>query len=324
MIEVSHLFYDYPDCRALDDISFSLPEQSITALVGPNGAGKTTLLRTIATLDEPLSGSIHVDGTDMLNEPRHIHRLLGYLPDHFGLYNNLSVRQCLLYAARSRGISEAQEDQAIHRAIAQVHLEDTLDKGAGTLSRGQRQRLALAQIIIHRPRVLLLDEPASGLDPEARGDLAALMTDLAASGMTLLISSHILAELETYCTAMLVLRQGRLVVHQSIGTQNHSSSAGHADHPPQQRILRLRLTSAQLEHSDALSRTLTDSGLQVLQQAGGVLQAQATLTDTQQAELLAQLLQQGFQLAEFSQYNQSLQERYMETVSAQTTTGAHP
>lgn len=143
MIKVSHLYYDYPALRALDNVSFQLPEGSITALVGPNGAGKTTLLRSMAALETPSSGTIHINGIDALENPREAHLLMGYLPDHFGLYQELSALQCLTYAAWSRGLRGAQAQKAVHWAIEQVQLEAQLAQSAGALSRGQRQRLAL-------------------------------------------------------------------------------------------------------------------------------------------------------------------------------------
>ncbi len=181
------------------------------ALVGPNGAGKTTLLRCMAALEQPIGGSISIDGIDVLNQPRACHRIIGYLSDFFGLYQRLTVRQCLHYVARAQGIAEADCTAAIAAVSRRLFIEDRLEMRPGELSRGLRQRVAIAQAIIHKPRVVLLDEPASGLDPEARHELAELFLDLQSQGMTLLVSSHILAELEAYSTDMLVLRQGRIV-----------------------------------------------------------------------------------------------------------------
>ncbi|CAK0767957.1 hypothetical protein CCP3SC15_3770002 [Gammaproteobacteria bacterium] len=154
--------------RALDQVGFSVPQGSITALVGPNGAGKTTLLRCIAGLDLPLSGKIRVDGIDVLDEPRACHRRVGYLSDSFGLYDTLTVRQCLYYAAEANGVDSARLDEAVQDTAAKLGLTDRLRQRTSELSRGLRQRVAIAQAIIHRPGVVLLDEPAAGLDPEAR------------------------------------------------------------------------------------------------------------------------------------------------------------
>jgi ABC-2 type transport system ATP-binding protein len=222
MIFVNYLTFEYPGLRALDDVSFHIKQGSITALVGPNGAGKTTLLRCMAALEQPVSGSIQIAGIDVLEHPRESHRNIGYLSDFFGLYQRLTVRQCLHFVARAQGIADADCEAAIDEVSRRLQINDRLQMRPGELSRGLRQRVAIAQAIIHKPRLLLLDEPASGLDPEARHELAELFLDLQRSGMTLLVSSHILAELEAYSTDMLVLRQGRIVEQVGIkgATQN--------------------------------------------------------------------------------------------------------
>jgi ABC-2 type transport system ATP-binding protein len=215
-ITVEHLVFEYPNVRALDDVGFSIPRGSITALVGPNGAGKTTLLRCIAALEQPLTGRIRVDEIDVLEEPRRCHRRVGYLSDSFGLYESLSVRQCLHYAAEANGLDPATVADAVRRTADRLGLADRLDQKAGELSRGLRQRVAIGQAIIHDPSLVLLDEPAAGLDPEARHQLSGLFRALKADGMTLLVSSHILAELAEYSTSMLVLKGGRIAGHEQI------------------------------------------------------------------------------------------------------------
>ena len=210
MIDIEGLVFDYPSGRALHGLSFVVRPGAVMALVGSNGAGKSTLMRCIAALDTPHAGRISVVGLDTQRDPRGVHAALGYLPDAFGLYDTLSVRQCLLYAARSRGVDAVDAQPAMALAAAEVGLTDRLDQRAGELSRGLRQRLAIAQAVVHRPRVLLLDEPAAGLDPAARDALAALIRRFAAGGMTLMVSSHLLSELEDYSTEMLMLEGGRL------------------------------------------------------------------------------------------------------------------
>ena len=210
MISAQDVTYDYPAGRALDGVSFEVRRGAVLALVGANGAGKSTLMRCIAALEPPTAGRITVDGVDTRADPRRVHASLGYLPDFFGLYDALPVRRCLVYAARSRGAPADAAEAAAVRAAARVDLSDRLEQRAGELSRGLRQRLAIAQTLVHGPSVLLLDEPAAGLDPEARASLSELIRSLAAEGMTLIVSSHILAELEDYCTEMLMLRDGRI------------------------------------------------------------------------------------------------------------------
>lgn len=211
MIEVKNLIFEYPTKRALHDVSCEIKTGSITALVGPNGAGKTTLIRCIVGLHGPFSGQVLFDGVDVHEHPRDCHRRMAYLSDFFGVYDQLTVRQCLTYTARAYGVSGDQVRTVVEAAAERLNLTDRLREKAGALSRGLRQRLAIAQAIVHEPEFLVLDEPASGLDPEARQSLSMLLIGLRDAGMTLLVSSHILAELEGYCTDMLIMREGRII-----------------------------------------------------------------------------------------------------------------
>ena len=308
MIAASELVYEYPGKRALDQVTFSLAAASITALVGPNGAGKTTLLRCIAGLDEPYAGSIEVAGIDVLRQPRDAHRQIGYLPDHFGLYAELSVRQCLLHAGRARGLTAEALDQRVPEVVSQLDIDEKLDDKAGSLSRGQRQRLAIAQAIIHRPRVLLLDEPASGLDPESRAALSGLMRRLRSEGMTLVVSSHILSELEEYCTGMLVLQQGRVVEHRLLEQVAPLDAV---------RTARLRLSRPMSALREVLSRhdvavsTVDDHGAMFAIRGG----------DDALSSLLQSLLAEGLPVCEFTLEQASLQDAYLKAVEDNR---AHP
>ncbi|NKF23002.1 ABC transporter ATP-binding protein [Solimonas marina] len=301
MIRTSELVYEYPGQRALDRVSFTLAPASITALVGPNGAGKTTLLRCLAALDEPFSGEIEVAGIDVLRQPRDAHRHIGYLPDHFGLYAELSVRRCLLYAGRARGLGGASLEARIGEVATQLEIGSKLDDKAGSLSRGQRQRLAIAQSIIHRPRVLLLDEPASGLDPESRAALSGLMRRLAADGMTLVVSSHILAELEEYCTGMLVMQGGRIAEHRVL------------DQPAETTMRSVRLRVVQT--SEVLAAALADV-VSELQIDGTQARFSFSGDDTALAALLAGLIGHGVAVCEFTIEQTTLQDAYLLAVEA--------
>jgi ABC-2 type transport system ATP-binding protein len=318
IVSVRQVTYDYPGHRALDEVSFDLPPASVTALVGPNGAGKTTLLRSMAALDEPMSGSIVVNGLDVWKHPREAHRFMGYLPDHFGLYQDLSARRCLIHAARARGLIENETREAVDWAASRTGLLPLLEQRAGTLSRGQRQRLALAQAIVHRPLMLLLDEPASGLDPQSRADLSELMRLLAVSGITLLISSHILAELESYCTAMLVLEKGRLLAHQKLG--GALPDAAFASQQEQERELRIRLASGQQgereeQNPASLQTWLAARGLSAGLGAGeATVRVRGLFDEAAQTQLLRDLLTAGWNVLEFNEQTRSLQEVYLQTV----------
>lgn len=222
MITIQNLTFDYPGKRALQHVSFTIEPGTITALVGPNGAGKTTLMRCLAALDTPSSGKIFINKLDVLEFPREAHKIMGYLPDFYGLYDDLTVEQCLRFYAMAQEIPKEEQAKAVKTVAERLQIIDQLSQEAGTLSRGQRQRLAIAQAIIHHPKVLLLDEPASGLDPEARQHLSQLLVLLAEEGITMLVSSHILSELEDYCSHMIILREGCLVKHCAIDESSKS------------------------------------------------------------------------------------------------------
>ena len=293
MIEVRELFFEYPGHRALAGVSLNIVTGSITALVGPNGAGKTTLLRCMAALETPYSGRVTIGGLDTREAPRAIHAGLGYLPDFFGLYDALSVRRCLYYAARAHGIASDAAAQAVEVAAARVGLSDRMGQAAGHLSRGLRQRLAIAQAIVHQPKVLLLDEPAAGLDPKARRDLSQLLLTLRDSGMTLVVSSHILAELEDYCDRMVIVDNGRIAGGESIAVKSG---------------VRLRIVLA-LPH-DGLKAFLAGQGATVVEDSAD--RALVTLAGDAQAraDLLAALIGAGFAVADFTEDTRGLEEVY--------------
>jgi ABC-2 type transport system ATP-binding protein len=299
VIEVSQLTFDYPRNRALEEVSLSVSANSITALVGPNGAGKTTLLRCLAGLEMPLAGSIEVAGVDVLTDSRHAHERLGYLSDFYGLYDRLSVAQCLDHHAAIRGVAKARRSEAIAGTLERLGLADRLTDKAGTLSRGLRQRLAIAQAIIHQPQVVLLDEPASGLDPEARIALAAVLRELRDEGMTLVVSSHILAELEDYSTHLLILDGGRVVEHRALeGLAEGQRSV----------MLRLEFSRPVADFSDRLAGL---EGTSELRCEGKVALLRGPAEASEREALLARIVAEGLPLCGLAIDEESLQETYI-------------
>lgn len=303
LIQVEHLTFHYPGTCALDDVSFSIEAGTVTALVGPNGAGKTTLLSCLAALERPLAGHILLDGIPVLEEPRRSHSHIGYLPDFFGLYDELTVRQCLRYTAMAQGIAPELVRAAVEKAIARVQLVDRADAQAGTLSRGLRQRLAIAQAIIHEPRVLLLDEPASGLDPDARRHLSELLLALRAQGMTIVVSSHILTELNDYSTHMMVIRSGRLVEHLRLG--DHEDG--------ERRTLDLRLSRAVEQLAERLGRL---PGVEKVQADGTQAELVFRGDLDAQHELLKLLLAADLPVCALAARQQNLQQAYLDGQSS--------
>lgn len=299
IVEARDLVYDYPTARALFGVSFTVEPGSITALVGPNGAGKTTLMRCIAALETPYSGSVLVDGLDVEDHPREVHRRLGFLQDFFGLYDELTVRQCLAYFAAARSVAEAERNQKIIRVADRLGLADRLDQKAGALSRGLRQRLAVAQTIIHHPRLLLLDEPASGLDPEARHELSRLLLILRDEGITLIVSSHILAELQDYSTHMMIMRDGRITEHSTIGEFVAVAAS---------RIL-VKLS----EPHDGLAATLAKArGVSKVRVDGAAASFEFAGGEAARATLLGKLVKAGCPVSAFHLEKRSMQDVYMD------------
>ena len=300
LIQVSNLIFEYTGFRALNDVSFTIPSGSITALVGPNGAGKTTLLRCLSALEQPLNGSIIIDEIDVLEHPRLCHRKIGYLSDFFGLYDRLTVRQCLQFVARAQGIAPNACPEAIARASQQLNIVDRLDMTPAELSRGLRQRVAIAQAIIHQPKVLLLDEPASGLDPEARHLLAELFLELQQQGMTIIVSSHILAELEAYSSDMLILREGQIVEHVVIKKK--------AQHKKLFKLILAHVDSRLeeiLSNIKGLSHTIVNAEQATFEFTGDA---------SCQHELLKTLLEHKLPVCEFGSFSINLQDAYLSTV----------
>ena len=304
VIEVSDLVYEYPGFRALDQVGFRIDSGSITALVGPNGAGKTTLLRCISALEIPMAGRIVLAGIDVAEAPRECHRRIGHLSDFFGLYDDLTVRQCLTHAARAHGIMPNAAAAAVEQAARGTEITEKLDALPKNLSRGQRQRVAIAQAIIHRPDVLLLDEPASGLDPEARHALSQLFLKLRDEGMTLLVSSHILAELEDYSTHMLVLRAGRVVEHRPIGHAQANST----------QVMLLRFSSM----VERAALTAAAPALAIQSHDGHIARFSFPDDDGARAQLLASLTGAGLPVCEFAIERQNMQDAYLATLKGPT------
>ena len=298
---VSGLRFEYPGVRALDDVSFELEAGSVTALVGPNGAGKSTLLRCMAALETPLAGDITIAGVDVLESPRLAHRHLGYLSDFFGVYEELTVSQCLRHAWAIHGGADAEWRAQVGRTAGLLGLSDRLGAAAGALSRGLRQRLANGQAIIPSPRLLLLDEPAAGLDPEARHALAALFRELQSQGMTLVVSSHILAELDEYSTHMLVLRGGRVVEQRALQVP----VAG------QQRRLRLVL----VEPDARIAEVLASAGAEAIEVEGAETCFDWHGDAAGQALLLRSLVESGLAVESFGEVRRNLQDSYLATVA---------
>ena len=213
MIEVRDLKVYYGDNVAVDGLSFEVKKGEVYGLIGPNGAGKTTTIKAIATLLEPTYGEILVDGISALHEPENVRGMLGYMPDFPPVYDDLRVDEFVELFASAYGAMSEKRKADVDRCLAATNLEDKRKVLCKTLSRGMKQRALLAKTLVHDPPVLLLDEPAANLDPKARIDLRNLLKHLAKDGKTILVSSHVLTELQDLCDSIGIMREGKMVIN---------------------------------------------------------------------------------------------------------------
>ncbi len=212
MIRIENLTKKYGDMHAIKGINLSLDAGDLFGFIGPNGAGKTTTMRIVATLLEPSHGEAYVCGHSIYDNPREIRRLVGFMPDFFGVYDDMKVIEYLEFFAAAYRINGAERKKRCDELLEVVDLEFKRYALANTLSRGQTQRLGLARVLIHDPQVLLLDEPLSGLDPRARIEMRNLLRRLGQTGKTIIVSSHILPELADICNKVGIIDRGEMKV----------------------------------------------------------------------------------------------------------------
>ena len=211
-IDIRDLRVDYGNFVAVNDLTLSVPRGEVFGLVGPNGAGKTSTFRVLATLMEPTYGEVFLDGVDVLEDRESARRIIGYMPDLAPVPADLRVWEFLDFHANAYGLGTRSVRRIrVDECLERTNLKEQRNSWCKELSRGQTQRVVLAKTLLHRPRVLILDEPASGLDPLARRELRMTLRDLARDGATVFISSHILSELAEMCTSVCVMNRGRLL-----------------------------------------------------------------------------------------------------------------
>jgi len=218
MIEIRDLTKRYGSFTALDHLNLSLEEGVVFGFVGANGAGKSTTFSILATLLSPTSGDALINGKSVIKEPKEVRKLIGYMPDFFGVYDQLKVDEYLDFYGASYGIGATERKVLIPQLLELVNLTNKRYDYVDLLSRGMKQRLCLARALIHDPKVLILDEPASGLDPRARVEMRDILRNLKSMGKTILISSHILPELAEMCDEIGVIDNGKLIAHGNVAS----------------------------------------------------------------------------------------------------------
>jgi ABC-2 type transport system ATP-binding protein len=298
----------YDRTLAVAGVDLAIAAGEIHGLVGPNGAGKTTTLKMLATLLVPNGGRASILGVDVRAEPDDVRRLIGYMPDSFGVYDDMKVWEYLDFFARCYGLPADKRRRMIGDLLELVDLADKRDAYVQELSRGMQQRLCLAHALVHDPEVLLLDEPASGLDPRARIELRELLRELRALGKTILISSHILPELEEVCTSVTIIDRGRILASGRVSEIQEKLRAG--------AVLRVRI----LGDDDANAAATTFFGAQpgvaaVERLPDGTLELAFGGDDAATAELLARALQAGIGVVTFSRAASDLEELFLQVTA---------
>jgi ABC-2 type transport system ATP-binding protein len=298
----------YPGTVAVAGLDLDVAEGEIFGFVGPNGAGKTTTLRILATLLKPTAGLAEVAGIDVRRNPDAVRRILGFMPDVFGVYDDMKVWEYLDFFARCYGIPSARRRQMIGDLLDLVDLGDKRDAYVQGLSRGMQQRLCLAHTLVHDPQVLLLDEPASGLDPRARVELRELLRELRSLGKTILISSHILPELEELCTSVAIVDHGQVLAQGRVVDIEKRLRYG--------AVLRVRV----LGEGEAIeaARDFFAGEARVASAAildDGQIELGFRGDDAESADLLARAIGGGIRVASFARAASDLEELFLQVTS---------
>jgi len=227
MIEVEHLTKFYGEARGIDDISFSIGKGEIVGFLGPNGSGKTTTMRILTCYMPQTSGKARVAGFDVETQAMEVKRKIGYLPEHPPLYMEMTVRSYLGFTGRLRGMDRKKIKQRIEEVVTTCGLENVANRIIGQLSKGYKQRVGLAQALIHNPEILVLDEPTIGLDPKQNADIRALIKSLAGN-QTIILSTHILPEVSLTCQRVIIIHQGKIVADSRLEELTKDQDLEHA------------------------------------------------------------------------------------------------
>lgn len=287
--------------EALKGLTLEIDKGTVFGFVGPNGAGKSTTMSILATLLEPTSGKAYVGGFEVTKHPKEVRKLIGYMPDFFGVYDNLTAEEYLDFYGANYDIPLAERKQIIPQLLDLVNLSHKRDAYVDSLSRGMKQRLGLARSLVHNPEVLILDEPASGLDPRARIELREILKELRDMGKTIIISSHILPELAEMCDVIGIIEEGDLVAFGRVDEIYAKMQ--------EKRLLRIRLTDRVEEAMTRLREMPVVSGVT---REGNWIVAGFAGNDEQQVKLLHELTAADFPVAAFNEAEGNLEEIFLE------------
>ncbi len=301
MIETHNLTKRYGELIALNNLNLKIEEGDCFGFIGPNGAGKTTTIKILATLLKPTWGEARIDGLSVgpINA-RQVRSLIGYVPDYFGSYDDMVVKEYLAFFAAAYGIHGAKRESVIDDVLNLTDLAYKADAEVNGLSRGMKQRLSLARVLLHDPKVLLLDEPASGLDPRARIEIRELLKELHRMGKTILISSHILPEMEDFCTRIGIIERGELQFFGSVKEILERTRSG--------TILKIGVGQNTAAALDALRRL---PGVIDAQPADGLMRVTIDPTRIDATRIAATLIRDGFELNRIQEEHVSLETAFM-------------
>ncbi|MBO0994698.1 ABC transporter ATP-binding protein [Bacillus sp. SD088] len=304
MIETINLTKKYGSFTALNELNLKIEKGTVFGFVGHNGAGKSTTFSILATLLAPTSGAAYVNGYDVTTEPKKVRNHIGYMPDFFGVYDQFKTVEYLDFYGASYGISAAERRLLIPQLLELVNLSNKSDVYVDVLSRGMKQRLCLARSLIHDPEVLILDEPASGLDPRARIEMREVLKELKNMGKTILISSHILPELAQMCDELGVITNGELVASGSVASIQNQLQAN--------KVINVKLASdvekaVSFFEDDPRVSTITKN-----EKYTDMLSFAFTGNDAEQIELLKKALDSGLAILGFSQEESNLEDVFLE------------
>ncbi|MEO5913924.1 MAG: ABC transporter ATP-binding protein [Luteolibacter sp.] len=306
-IDIRYLRVDYGNFVAVDDLTLSVPPGEVFGLVGPNGAGKTSTFRVLATLMEPTYGEVILSGVDVLEDIETARRIIGYMPDLAPVPSDLKVWEFLEFHAAAYGLgTRSQRRDRVAECLEDVALTGQRDSWCKELSRGQTQRVVLAKSLLHRPSILILDEPASGLDPLARRDLRHALRKLAATGATVFISSHILSELSEMCSSLCVMNRGKLLASGTVGEVREQLGRN-------ERTLTVNVLNRAEDAATWLESRAGVHGLNLSQQQ---VIFGFTGTDDGQADLMEGLIRLGIRMTAFEEKRSSFEDILVEVAES--------
>lgn len=303
MIELRGFGKDYGDFTAVESLDLTIPAGEMFGFIGPNGAGKSTTIRFLATLLKSTRGEGTVAGHSVTGDPMGVRRVIGYMPDSFGVYDGMKVWEFLDFFAVAYRIGKEQRKRIIAEVLELLDLAHKRDDYVNGLSRGMKQRLCLAKTLVHDPPVLILDEPASGLDPRARVEVKALLKELRRMGKTILISSHILTELADCCTSIGIIERGKLLMHGPIDQVYRQIRRN--------RVVEVRFLDEGHSLDAGLSILRSSPALRSLEVVGAKAVAELESDDCGLADLLEEFLRGGVRVRSFNDKDPTLEDVFM-------------